>query len=77
MSDNIIDFKTRDGLVGDGHTVDVDAMLENNKGQLREVVLIGFEEDGALRVASSHSYERAYLMTGMAQAYLLDLNKVT
>lgn len=62
MVDNVIDFKTRDGVVGDGVVIDPDTILEANKGLFTKLVLVGQDENGVMHVASSHSESEAFLM---------------
>jgi hypothetical protein len=54
MSDNVIDFQTRDGFIGPGLTVPVADVLDAAKGCVK-VMVIGLEEDGSLYMATSHA----------------------
>lgn len=60
--DNVIDFKTKDRIIGDGCVVPPDQVLEAQKGNLTQVVLVGVNEAGEIITASSH---------GMADAFFL------
>jgi hypothetical protein len=70
LSDNVISFPT--GPVGDGAVIDCDQILDENKGLLRSLTLIGEGHNGKLIVAGSHgAAESAFLMV-RAHAYLVE-----
>ena len=50
-------------VVGDGRALHPDKVLENNKGDFAEVVIVGRDHDGNIRLAGSHgSLETLWLL---------------
>lgn len=66
---NVATFTPR--LVGDGIKVDCEAVLANVPRPLREVVVIGIDEDGELFLASSEGVPTAVFLMERAKAFLV------
>jgi hypothetical protein len=45
---------SKDCTVGDGFTFDPDDILQAAKGDFLQVVVIGFDKDGEIRIRASH-----------------------
>lgn len=71
MSDetNVIDFRPQ--IVGDGIKVDVDQILEANKGEFVRIVLVGEREDGEIVVAGSDSAAESLMLLAWGQNFLV------
>ena len=48
---DVVDLKC--GLIGSGRRLEPDTVLEEARGQLQEVVVIGYDQDGEIYVAGS------------------------
>ena len=64
---NVIEFRTRDGMVGDGAVVPVDDVLTSAIGKLRQVVVLGFAPDGEIYIASSDGVAESNLLIDLAK----------
>lgn len=58
--DNIVRLAT--GPIGDGAAIDIDSMLEANKGVFRQIVIVGVKHSGDIAVASSHGTPEAMML---------------
>jgi len=67
----VIDFKTRDGLVHDGLVLDVDDMLEAIKGDYVKLVVVGETADGQINVHGNDSAPESLMLLQWAAAYLV------
>lgn len=59
------------GIVGDGAALDPDMVLEKNKGDFTEVVVIGRGRDGKVQFASSHGCLESLWLVRKGEAMLL------
>ena len=57
--------------VGDGAVLDPDKVLENNKGDFAEVVVIGRGRDGKIQFAGSHGRLESLWLVRKGEAMLL------
>lgn len=72
MSDNVISFETRDGVVGPGLRIKPDAVLDAAKGGLTDVLVLGYDADGQLYIAGSGDHREALWLMAMAKHWLLE-----
>ena len=68
----VINFSTRDGIVGDGAFIDPDQILENNKGLFKNLVLVGEDQDGNFTIACSRGNAEAFLMLNVGADMILN-----
>lgn len=71
VSAEVVDLKTRDGLVGDGTIIEPDAVLEGAKGAFLQVVVLGYTTDGEIRVRCSHGSRDALWAIERAKLHLM------
>jgi len=69
--DNVIPLFGGPAIVGDGHVVDPDGVLEAFKGNNRQVVVVSMTPDGELRIGSSHGTPDAHFLLGKAMQWLV------
>lgn len=68
MSENVIRLVTD---LGDGAVIDADQVLENNKGEFDQIVLVGRRPDGALAVAGTHGAGDSVLLLEWGKSFLV------
>lgn len=68
---DIVDLRTKGGIVGDGADLDVDKVLEAAKGDFLQVVVVGFDQDGEINIRSSHGSRDALWILRKAEHHLL------
>jgi hypothetical protein len=72
MSDdtNVIGFRPQ--IVGDGIKVDVDQILEANKGEFVRLVMVGERADGEIAVAGSDSPAESMMLLILGQNHIVN-----
>ena len=67
---NVIGFRPQ--IVGDGIKVDVDQILEANKGAFIRLVMVGERADGEIAVAGSDSLTESMMLLILGQNYIIN-----
>ncbi len=70
---NVIDFKTRLGIVGDGVKISVPDILEAAK-DLDQVVIVGTTKENELYVSSSDGILETHWLLTLAKQFLVDIH---
>jgi len=69
--DVVVPFRATDGIIGDGVAVDCDQVLDACKGDFLQVVVVGFDKDGQIRMNSSHGSRDALWLLRRGEHHLL------
>ncbi len=70
---NVIDFKTRLGVVGDGVKLDISEVLDAAKEEnLDQVVIVGTTKDNELYLAGSEGTVQTHWMLTLAKQSIVD-----
>lgn len=72
MTDNIVSFQTRDGVIGDGVKLDPDAILEANKGAFTSLAIVGIDKDGIIQICMTDTIAETLLMLDVAKAKVIN-----
>lgn len=70
MSDNVVSLHGKD-IVCDKTHLDPDDILENNKGEYENVLILGWGKDGLLRICASDGVAETILLMEQANLVLL------
>ena len=70
MSDNVISLHG-DKIAFDKTHLDPDDILENNKGEYENVLILGWGKDGLLRICASDGVAETILLIEQAKMVLL------
>jgi hypothetical protein len=72
MSAEVINFQTREGVVGDGSVIAPSVVAASAAEVCTHLVCIGYNAEGGLEVFASHGVPQSFLLASQGAAFILN-----